>query len=228
MSLLPSILSPLVESVSSSLLARNLAVSALTKRQLSTVLPPALTVPGFASKARMPGAETTVATGGCVSLVTAVAVIVTDGVLVTVVALAEVVGASIVGGGAPGLGVSVAVGVLVGCGVADVVVGVVVPVMVAAGVTLPVAVAVVVTVVVTWRAAPALMALTLSDVFTEKTFCFNFCPAALTCILGLLTGLAACAISGLNNTRPTRIMNKTTLGKGVRPKSRNIVALISL
>ncbi len=117
--MLPSILSPLVESVSSSWLARNLAVSALTKRQLSTVLLPALIVLGFASKARMPGAEAAVATGVCVWVVAVVPVIAPVGVLVAAVVLADGVGV-----GVPEFGVSVAVGVLVGCGVdVDVAVG---------------------------------------------------------------------------------------------------------
>ena len=178
MSLLPSILSPLVESVSSSWLARNLAVSALTNRQLNTVLLPALIVLGFASKARMPGAEAAVATGVCVWVVAVVAVIATAGVLVTAVVLADGVVV-----GVPEFGVSVAVGVLVGCGVADVVVGATVPVIVGEGVTLVVAVAVVVavTVVVTCKAASALMGSSLSNVFTARASCVNSNRTAAIC-----------------------------------------------
>lgn len=172
MSLLPSILSPLVESVSSSWLARNLAVSALTNRQLNTVLLPALIVLGFASKARMPGAEAAVATGVCVWVVAVVAVIATAGVLVTAVVLADGVVV-----GVPEFGVSVAVGVLVGCGVADVVVGVAVPVIVGEGVTLVVAV----TVVVTCKAASALMGSSLSNVFTARASCVNSNRTAAIC-----------------------------------------------
>ena len=178
MSLLPSILSPLVESVSSSWLARNLAVSALTNRQLNTVLLPALIVLGFASKARMPGAEAAVATGVCVWVVAVVPVIATVGVLVVAVVLADGVGV-----GVPEFGVSVAISVLVGCGVADVVVGATVPVIVGEGVTLVVAVAVVVavTVVVTCKAASALMGSSLSNVFTARASCVNSNRTAAIC-----------------------------------------------
>lgn len=174
--MLPSILSPLVESVSSSWLARNLAVSALTNRQLKTVLPPALIVLGFASKARMPGAEAAVATGVCVWVVAVVPVIATVGALVVVVVLAD-------GVGVPEFGVSVAVGVLVGCGVADVVVGAAVPVIVGEGVTLVVAIAVVVavTVVVTCKAASALMGSNLPNVFTARASCVNFNRTTTSC-----------------------------------------------